>query len=65
MQGFRQYLKDLEAEIDLTRDEVNRAYSSGRINNDFYNELTRGVNGRKLMLDNISREYERTHKIWE
>ena len=64
-QQFRQYLKNLEAEIDMIRDEVNRAHSKGVIDNDFYSELTRGVNGRKLMLDNISREYERTHKIWE
>ena len=65
MNGFRQYLKNLEAELDKSRDIISRAYSTGDISNIFYGELIKGVNGRKLMLDNISREYERTHKIWE
>ena len=65
MQGFRQYLKNLEAELDRSMDVINTTRSSRAISEDFYQELVKGVNGRKLMLDNISREYERTHKIWE
>ena len=65
MQGFRQYLKNQEAEINESMVILQGAYSSGVISGDYYSVLVKEVNGRKLMLDNISREYERTHKIWE
>ena len=65
MQGFRQYLKNLDEVQNIAIDRLNGAYSQNQIDDVTYVQLMRKVNGQKLMLDNISREYERTHKIWE
>lgn len=65
MQGFRQYLKDIEEEQNAYIDRLCAAYAENQISDNTYVQFMRSVNGRKIMLDNISREYERTHKIWE
>ena len=65
MQGFRQYLKDLDEVQNTAIDRLNEAYSGNQIDDQSYVQMMRKVNGQKLLIDNISREYERTHKIWE
>lgn len=65
MDGFRLYLQKQSREFDDTLISLKGAYGEGHISTQYYDEATGVINGQKLLLGNIQREYERTHRIWE
>lgn len=65
MNGFRQYLKQQEAEMDARMTAIKTAYDKGSIDTDNYIHMTHATNATKMMISTIEMQYERTHKIWE